>query len=131
MWQLPFNISKCKLLHIGQSNPRYSYKMNGVDITKVNEEKDLGVVIDCNLKFHGQCSAVINKANRLLGLIKRTFLTLSEDMFLSLYKSLVRPILEYGNLVWGPNCKTDIHKLASGKQQEWLNLYDILIMRNV
>ena len=84
--------------------------MNGVDIAKLNEEKDLGVVIDCNLKFHGQCSAVINKANRLLGLIKRTFLTLSEDVFLSLYKSLVRPILEYGNLVWGPNYKTDIQK---------------------
>ena len=62
-------------------------------------------------KFHGQCSAVINKANRLLGLIKRTFLTLPENLFLPLYKSLVRPVLEYGNLVWGPNYKTDIHKL--------------------
>ena len=69
------------------------------------------VVVDCNLKFHSQCSAVVNKANRLLGLIKRTFLSLSEDSFLSLYKSLVQPILEYGNLVWGPNYKTDIHKL--------------------
>ena len=98
MWQLPFNISKCKLLHIGQNNPRYCYKMNRENIIKVNEEKDLGVVIDCNLKFHGQCAAVINKANRLLGLIKRTFLALSENLFVPLYKSLVRLILEYGNL---------------------------------
>jgi len=89
VWHLPFNISKCKLLHIGQINPRYCYKMNGVDIIKVNEEKVLGLLIDCNLKFHGQCSAVINKANRILGLIKQTFLTLSEYVFLSLYKSLV------------------------------------------
>ena len=44
--------------------------MDGMDIVKVNEEKDLGVLIDCNLKFHSQCSAVVNKANRLLGLIK-------------------------------------------------------------
>ena len=73
MWQLPFNISKCKILHIGQFNPRYCYKMDGMDIVKVNEEKDLGVLIDCNLKFHSQCSAVVNKANRLLGLIKQTF----------------------------------------------------------
>ena len=85
--------------------------MNGVDIIKVNEEKDLGVVIDCNLKFHGQCAAMINKANRLLGLIKRRFLTLSENLFVPLCKSLVRPIFEYGNLVWGPYYKTDIHKL--------------------
>jgi len=60
---------------------------------------------------------VVNKANRLLGLIKWTFLTLSEDVFLSLYKSLVRPILEYGNLVWGPNYKTDIHKLEKIQQK--------------
>jgi len=46
-------------------------RVNGMDIVKVNEEKDLGVLIDCNLKFHGQCSAVINKANRLLGIIKQ------------------------------------------------------------
>ena len=38
--------------------------MNGMDIVKINEEKDLGVVVvDCDLKFHSQCSAVVNKAN--------------------------------------------------------------------
>ena len=111
MWQLPFNISKCKILHIGQFNPRYCYNMDGMDIVKVNEEKDLGVLIDCNLKFHSQCSAVVNKANRLLGLIKQTFSDISVDSFTCLYKSIVRPILEYGNLVWGPYYKTDIQKL--------------------
>ena len=55
--------------------------MNRMDIVKVNEEKDLGVVADCNSKFHSQCSGVVNKANRLLGLIKQTFLSLSEDSF--------------------------------------------------
>ena len=56
--------------------------MKGFDIVKVNEEKDLGLLIDYNLKFHSQCSAVVNKANKLLGLIKWTFLSLSEDSFL-------------------------------------------------
>ena len=41
--------------HIGQFNPRYCYKMDGVDIVKVNEEEDLRVL---NLKCHSQCSAV-------------------------------------------------------------------------
>ena len=54
---------------------------------------------------------MVNKANRLLGLIKQTFLSLSEDSFLSLYKTLLRPILEYGNLVWGPNYEGDIEKV--------------------
>ena len=59
---------------------------------------------------------MVDKANRLLGLIKRTFLGLSEDSFLSLYKTLVQPILEYGNLVWGPNYKEDICKVEKIQQ---------------
>jgi len=41
--------------------------MEGIDIEKVKEEKDLGVIINSKLKFHAHCSAVINKANRLSG----------------------------------------------------------------
>ena len=70
-----------------------------MDIVKVNEEKDLWVLSDCNLKSHSQCLAVVNKANRLLGLIKQTFPNISVDSFTCLYKSLVCPILEYGNSV--------------------------------
>jgi len=87
--------------------------MGDIDIEKVSKEKDLGVIIDTELKFHVQCSAIVNKANRLLGLIKRTFLSISDDMFMSLYKLLVRPILEYRNLVWGTHYKTDIYALEN------------------
>ena len=69
--------------------------MDGTDIAKINEEKDLGVLIDCNLKFYSQCLAVVNKANRLLGLIQQTFSNISADSFTCPYKSLLRPILEY------------------------------------
>jgi len=70
------------------------------------------------LKFHVQCLAVVNKASRLLGLIKKGFLRISADMFTSLYKSLVWPILEYGNLVYmGPHYKTDIHTLENIQQR--------------
>ena len=96
----------------GQFISRYCYKMDGMDIVKVNEEKDLGVLIDCNLKFYSQCSAVVNKANRLLGLIKQTFLNISADSFTCPYKSLVHPILEYGNLIWISYYKIDIQNLA-------------------
>jgi len=104
MWQLPFNISKCKLqLHLGQFNPRYTYKMDGKNTEKVQAEKDLRVIIDADL----QCSAVVNKANRLLGLIKKSFLCITPDMFTRLYKALARPVLEYGNLIWDPLYITD------------------------
>ena len=38
----------------------------------------------------------------MLWLVNRSFVNLSTDMLPILYKSLVRPLLEYGNLIWGP-----------------------------
>jgi len=50
---------------------------------------------------HSQhCKEKINKANAMLGKIKRNFIYLSEEAFVSLYKTLVRSHLEYANSVW-------------------------------
>ena len=45
-------------------------------------ELDLGIIIDNQLKFHAQTVSVYNKACRLLGLIKKSFLDISKDRFL-------------------------------------------------
>ena len=112
-WQLPFNVSKCKVLHLGQFNPNHSYTMADIILQDVFEEKDLGVIIDKDLKFHAQTAAVVNKANRLLGLIKKCFVNISIKSFIILYKSLVRPCLEYGNVIWGPFYVSDRIKLEN------------------
>ena len=57
-------------------------------------QKDLGVITDKDLKFTEHINSKIKVANRNLGLIFRTFTYLDKDMFLNLYKSLVRPHLE-------------------------------------
>ena len=72
-WQLPFNIGKCKSLHIRKNNQHHIYEMNGHKLNQVQEEKDLGVLIDDELKFHKQISAVIEKANMVLGIVKKSF----------------------------------------------------------
>lgn len=97
-WQLPFNTSKCKVLHLGHNNPCHQYKMNGQKLQNVEDEKDLGVVIDNELKFHKHTSAVAKKANSKLGLIKKSFVCLDEFTLPTLYTSLVRSHLEYGNV---------------------------------
>ena len=106
-WQLPFNTSKCKVLHLGHNNPCHQYKMNGQKLQMIEEEKDLGVVIDNELKFHNHTSTVVKKANSKLGLIKKSFACLDESILPTLYTSLVRPHLEYGNSIWGPHYKVD------------------------
>ena len=106
-WQLPFNISKCKVLHIGNCNPCRRYKMNGEQLIHINEEKDLGVIVDSELKFHKQTAAAVKKANRSLGLIKKSFALLNRSTLPPLYTSLVRSHLEYANVIWGPFYKED------------------------
>ena len=108
-WNLHFNASKCKVLHIGKNNPEMTYTMTSnnqnQDIAKCQDEKDLGVVFDNKLLFDAHIDGAINKASRNLGVIKRTFSYLDKDMFLQLYKALVRPHLEYGNVIWYPILK--------------------------
>lgn len=70
-----------------------------------SREKDLGIQFQSNLKFDQHISTIVNKANQLLGLIKRSFCYMDKSLFLKLYKSLIRPHLDYGNSVWYPVTK--------------------------
>ena len=98
-WQLPFNVDKCKSLHIGRSNSRNHYEMGGEKLGQLCEQKDLGVLVDDQLKFHKHTAAAVKKANSILGLVKKTFALLDSNTVPTLYTSLVRPHLEYGNVV--------------------------------
>ena len=108
-WQLSFNASKCKCIHYGSKNPKYTYKIesnnNSHDIATASEEKDLGVVFDSTLKFDIHINNIVTKANQTLGIIKRNFNYFDNDVFLQLYKALVRPHLEYAQSVWSPYLK--------------------------
>lgn len=106
-WQLPFNVAKCNLIHYGSKNPLFDYYLNGENIPCGYFEKDLGVTFDASLKFTLHIRNMVSKANSRLGLFKRNFSNLSRDVFLPLYKSLVRPLLEYCCIIWYPLLKTD------------------------
>ena len=58
--------------------------------------------IKSNLSWNKHVGITANKANKVLGIIKRTVGTANQDIFLILYKSSVRPILEYAAPVWCP-----------------------------
>ncbi|XP_070550378.1 aqualysin-1-like [Ptychodera flava] len=49
-WQMSFNVDKCKVMHVGSTNPQYNYTMNNIALTPVEEEKDLGVLIHNSMK---------------------------------------------------------------------------------
>ena len=104
---MEYNVEKCKVLHIGNNNPEEKYKM-GIEnkiLSTCESEKDLGVTFDIDLSFDVHIQNATKKANRAIGLIRRSFDYLDKDMFIKLYKALVRPHLEYGNTIWHPRLK--------------------------
>ncbi len=116
-WKLRFNETKCTTLYLGKDNTKHIYNMstsNGpVNLDESEMEKDLGVQIDNPLKFDIHITDAIKKANSKLGMIKRTFVYLDKDLLTPLYTSLVRPLLEYGNVVWSPSLQLHIKALES------------------
>ena len=110
-WLLPFNEPKCKVIHYGKNNPGHQYSMNGIPLADDKIEKDLGVTFDSGLKFENHISNTTSKANSRVGIIRKTFSTLNKKNFPLLYKSMVRPILEYCTPIWSPILKRDINEL--------------------
>ena len=114
-WQLKFHPKKCKTMRIGDKYPKYNYTMTAEDgtIVQLEEtvvEKDLGVVVDNKLTFSHHINSIVARANQVMGMIRRSFKYMDKDIFVQLFTSRVglRPILEYGNVIWSPRLIRDI-----------------------
>ena len=112
-WQMPFNLDKCKIMHIGHKNKNEKYELLGKEIESVQQEKDIGVVITNDLKSSNQCIEAVKKAQKLLGYIKHQFRTRNKETILILYNALVRPHLEYAVQFWSPSLRKDIERLEA------------------
>jgi ribonuclease P/MRP protein subunit RPP40 len=110
-WQMSFNVSKCKVMHIGSSNPNSVYSMEGLPLQVTEAEKDLGVIISSDLKATKQCIEVEKKCNRLLGYIKRQFQFRNKKIIVTLYNALILPHLQYCIQFWSPSLIKDINRL--------------------
>ena len=106
-WLLKFNEKKCKVLHIGKNNKQFKYyigdESNKTELEITDLEKDLGVSIDPLLNFNSHIKITVKKATAVSFNIIRNFTFRTPEVLVPLFKSLVRPILEYGNPVWN-NC---------------------------
>jgi len=91
---MKFSKAKCRVLHVGQSNPKHKYRLGREWLENSPGVKDLGVLVDEKLNTSHQCMLTAQKVNRILGSIKRSVPSRLREVILPLYSALVRPHLE-------------------------------------
>ena len=83
----------------------------------------------CCVIFDLHIQAASNKANQIIGIIRRTFSYLNRYCFIKLYKAMVRPHLEYGNTIWYPYLKRQSKTLNYSARMRFLRLPSLKFRR--
>ena len=107
-WQMLFDYGKCKCLHSGHGNEDAQYTIGDIVLNTIVKEKDLGLTISADMKVSEQCGIAAAKGNQILGLIRRNIVYKEKELIIPLYKTIVRPHLEYCLQAWRPYRKKDI-----------------------
>ena len=91
-----------------------------VKIEETTMEKDLGIYITSDLKPSTHCVKAARKARSVLVMVRKNFKRLDADDFLLIYKTYIRPHMEYCIQVWSSHLVKDIQTLECVQRTpEW------------
>ncbi len=119
-WDLPVNASRNHLLPRG-GHPDHrlvlSEESNGELMTKCEQINDLGITVNSAFTPSANVLATANKARGMLYFMQRSFTCLPKEIFVSLYRALVKPYLEYAIQANCPYLKKDIYHLERTQRE--------------
>lgn len=116
-WLIKLNVSKCSVLHIGGSNPQLRYFIGNTELKAVERQNDLGITMTSDLKWAEHVNRVVKKVNSIVYLLKRSFRYITKETFLIIYKTYIRPVLEFAAAVWCPYFVKDIDLLERAQRR--------------
>ena len=115
-WKMAFNGKKCHVMHVTRNIniTNCSYTLGQDKLTPVSHHPYLGVELDDHLHWKVQTERARSKGVRMLNIVRRNFTRgTTPTIRCDIYKSLVRPSMEYGSIVWDPHQLTRIKTLEA------------------
>ena len=113
--KLTLNLTKTKSMIIGSNRKlvgisSFTLSIFDTDINSVSSFKYLGVMLSSTFTWSDHIEYISCKVNKNLGLLRRIKYYLPYDARLLFYNSLVLPIFDYADLVWGDKDNVSLMK---------------------
>ncbi len=108
---LTLALAKTAIMHIGYRNPQFRYFVQGTHLDEVDSVRDLGIQFSSTLKFSDHVSLIVKKAITHVNMIYLAFYSKNLVFLTQMFKTFVRPVLEYASPVWSPYLHKDIDAL--------------------
>ena len=112
-WEMKFNIDKCFIMRSGRARQKiiHQYTLHDQPLVETETAKYLGITLTPDLKWNKHINNITNKANSMLGILRRNLRISSYTVKTHAYQALARPHMEYASSVWGPHAQCNTRKL--------------------
>ena len=115
---MKLNKGKCVLMQFGRGTDHPQLCLEGEPLDVVPKYRDLGVIVDCKLRFHDHIRLICGRTGSMMGELLRSTICRSKEFMMTLYITHIRPTIDYCSSVWNVGYLGDVRKLES-LQRRW------------
>nr|CAD2193964.1 unnamed protein product [Meloidogyne enterolobii] len=120
---LEISPSKCFALYLGKNNMKSEYIIHGLKVQETECIRDLGILIDSKISFNNHINMIIKNAYLKSSQIIRIIKSRNLNLLVNIYKTYIRPQLEYATEVWNPHMRYQIEKIEKIQKLFTKNIY--------